>query len=362
MKLTLIGTEKRDYRSDGITLLRGIACIYVFCCHLFGGWSDYVGWISDIAKGMTKFTQPVPETNIGVIFFIVLSGYCIQRKGIDWHSKSEILGYYKKRLVRILPVLLASILLGIVLWYVSFDKEFTSRLTMTHRISTIQILMKVTGINAIMPFGYFGTYLGNAALVTVAVELYLYLIYPFVLFLDEAHPFLWKVIFFVIWAAVLLSVVHYGKVNWWENICLINFIPMWYLGGCANHHNVRRIWLVPLIITYGLLFIPYRNSMINSEIGLLLLSELRKYIIVLVFIVCIECMDKKESINMMTFGIYDIGKISYSLYAVHAPIIIFLIGARVDLISVIVLTVAVGVIWYEIFEVRISKLITRRGL
>ena len=90
---------------EHIQLLRALACIGVFITHLAPrlGATGKAAWLAN-------------QGAAGVYLFFVLSGYlaCCDRK-LPTAGKKELLTYYKKRLVRILPLYYAVILYNILL-------------------------------------------------------------------------------------------------------------------------------------------------------------------------------------------------------------------------------------------------------
>ena len=90
---------------EHIQLLRALACIGVFITHLAPrlGAAGKAAWLAN-------------QGAAGVYLFFVLSGYlaCCDRK-LPTAGKKELLTYYKKRLVRILPLYYGVILYNILL-------------------------------------------------------------------------------------------------------------------------------------------------------------------------------------------------------------------------------------------------------
>ena len=90
---------------EHIQLLRALACIGVFITHLAPrlGATGKAAWLAN-------------QGAAGVYLFFVLSGYlaCCDRK-LPTAGKKELLTYYKKRLVRILPLYYGVILYNILL-------------------------------------------------------------------------------------------------------------------------------------------------------------------------------------------------------------------------------------------------------
>lgn len=142
------GTKKQTFHSDNITILRGIACLYIFFCH-FLAWENYVGNESivwNVFCILTKITQPKGETNIGVILFVVLSGYCIHRNN---SLKNGIVSFYLKRFIRVYPVFFIATFLGIVLMLLSHNYELTCTLTESkiYYINFKSVFLRITGLN-----------------------------------------------------------------------------------------------------------------------------------------------------------------------------------------------------------------------
>ena len=90
---------------EHIQLLRALACIGVFITHL-----------APRLEATGKAAWLANQGAAGVYLFFVLSGYlaCCDRK-LPTAGKKELLTYYKKRLVRILPLYYGVILYNILL-------------------------------------------------------------------------------------------------------------------------------------------------------------------------------------------------------------------------------------------------------
>lgn len=97
--------EEYETKYEHIQLLRALACIGVFITHLAPrlGATGKAAWLAN-------------QGAAGVYLFFVLSGYlaCCDRK-LPTAGKKELLTYYKKRLVRILPLYYGVILYNILL-------------------------------------------------------------------------------------------------------------------------------------------------------------------------------------------------------------------------------------------------------
>lgn len=358
MNFSLIDTQIRKYRSERLDLIRGIACLYIIAGHV-AGWTGSAGWFFKFVRICTSFTQPGGETNAGVILFIVLSGYCIHRNRLECLTNKSVIDFYRKRIVRIMPLFLFGTIIGVLFWMLSFNADITSRCTATYAISLRAILLKITGINVIIPFAYSDTYLGNAPLVTVEVLLYLYAAYPLILLLEENFRRIWKVLFGLLWALVFLLSFKNGYYNWWNNACVISFLPFWYMGGVSNNHKNKGNLCAKLTISV-LLYIVLYILLISVDGGnfditiLYLIAESRKLIMGFIFANIIEFFDVEKPVKIMTFGLKDIGSISFSLYAVHAPVAIFFIAAGADVMTVLIGIFLSGTVCYILVEKKLS--------
>ena len=363
MNLSLLNSEKRTYYCEGITFLRGIACLYVICCHLFCSWYKIAtgvdSVIGKILRYMVCFTQPVSETNAGVIFFIVLSGYCIHRsRSLETLSKENIRSFYFKRTARIAPVMWGGVIIGILCYLASFNNNLTEALTATYHISFLRIVLRISGINALIPFGYERTYLGNAPLTTVLVEVYLYLLYPVILYLDSKGRIIWKIVYVILWSMSLYVVIISDNFFlWWENSAFFSFFPFWYIGALANTRNKKNsLGNCYVCLFYIILFIPFQIGISRSV--LILLSEIRKIIFAIIWARVIRWIDNNfKSICFPTFGIMDVGKISYSLYAVHGPFLIWLLGMKMDITTICFVLIILGALFYNFIEKKLCCII-----
>lgn len=358
--ITLSGTEGCTGRSTGIVFLRGIICIYIILCHI-AGWYKFsygVGMtLKKIVGIVEKITQPLSETNPGVIFFIVLSGYCIHRNLPL--KKSSTVNFIVKRICRLVPVFLAGTILGYLLWRGGTNRELVELLSSTeeYQISFKNLILRITGINAIIPFCYTSTYFGNAALCTVIVDLYLCLLYPILVKVDSL---LSKLVFVLIWMAVFVF-SSFHEFVWWNNISIVSFLPFFYLGAIENHDEIvddKRLNFVIFIVYVSTSFLF--NKGIFAPV-LRMISEIRKLLLAFLFAKLIKWTDKKRHLDdvEITFGLYDIGKISYSLYAIHGPLIIFLMQLKTDILSIVFILLFSAYIVYLLVENKLSNVMYR---
>ncbi len=53
----------------------------------------------------------------------------------------------------------------------------------------------------------------------------------------------------------------------------------------------------------------------------------------------------------------DVGKISYSLYAVHGPFLIWLLGMKMDITTICFVLIILGVLFYNFIEKKLCCII-----
>jgi peptidoglycan/LPS O-acetylase OafA/YrhL len=175
---------RRD-RSDGIDALRAIFALWVVLAHLIP-WSVFAqgpgavpGWIAALAHLVERVFQPIGELHPAVVAFIVLSGYCIHRAGLRAPGAGEITGYGIRRFFRIVPLYYLAIAAGLVGFLVASRHAAKPAIAMsgTETISGGCVAVKVLVLSAFWPPWYECSLLGNGPLVTVSVEIVLYILY-----------------------------------------------------------------------------------------------------------------------------------------------------------------------------------------
>ena len=238
----------------------------------------------------------------GVIIFVVMSGMLIEMS-----SKSTSLRiYYIKRLLRIYPVYIIALILGCV---VSENTDFL--------IPNILLLPAI--IPVYLP-------LGNEILITVTVEILIYIGYGFYRKFDKEN---------IIFVSFLLYVI---------NIFLFSYI------GAPSSWIGRNFFALLIYWNIGLYFV--RSNVKFKMLNLLLIFVLYNflasyidfpgahYIYSLVFAV-ISGLFLKNIFALKNTKKFWLGDMAYSIYALHWPLLILI--TRYDLEFPIV-TLFVGLI------------------
>ena len=85
--------------------LRGVAAIMVVCFHLFE------------AHSASRFEQIINHGYLAVDFFFLLSGFVIGFAYDDRWSKMTVTGFFKRRLLRLLPMVVMGMVIGALCFY-----------------------------------------------------------------------------------------------------------------------------------------------------------------------------------------------------------------------------------------------------
>jgi peptidoglycan/LPS O-acetylase OafA/YrhL len=313
-------------RSDGIDALRGILALWVVFTHLIPWTVKIQGPIAipaqfiQVRSELVRLFQSMGELHPAVVAFIVLSGYCIHRTGFRG-SQGDFTRYAVRRSFRIMPVFLSATALG--LFAASLGGEQYARLAGETSVDPACLTAKITGIAALVPYFHPCSYVGNAPLLTVMVEIWLYVAYAFI------FAFLvWRGHERLLWAlcagAIALSLVvaiyasHWPVVyNWWQNSSLLAYLPFWWLG---------TLFLTPAVVRHVLpigamsLLVWLWLTTLSPSYGV---SELKKLAFCGIVGAVIVWVDTERLPNLPLLSL--IGKSGYSLYAIHAPLIALLL-------------------------------------
>ncbi|HEV8680241.1 MAG TPA: acyltransferase [Stellaceae bacterium] len=351
---------RRD-RSDGIDVLRALFALWVVLAHLIP-WSVFVQgpeavpwWIARGARLVAAVFQPVGELHPAVLGFIVLSGYCIHRAGLRLPGAGAMTGYGVRRFFRIVPLYYIAIVAGLVGFALAMRQAPTAAaaLSGTQGIDLGCIAAKALVLPAFYPGVYACSFLGNAPLATVMVEIVLYLLYA-----AAFAGLVWRGRERVVWyacgglflasLAMLGQGVGGGFYGWWQNGSIFGYLPYWWLGvafvnpafsrACAG----RLWWIVIAWVALGLVLA------LTSPPAVLALAELRKLCFALGVGILIVAMDNARLAGLGPLAL--IGRAGYGLYAIHAPLTYTLAIYGLPWWAVLTTNVLAGLVIHVVIE------------
>lgn len=344
-------------RADGIDFMRAILALWVLFSHL-------LPWAT-ATTGKTNLDLPIRinnllfqsngETHPAVLGFIVLSGYCIHRNGFR-RGDANLRVFAIRRFFRIVPVYLLATIAGLLFYTISttLNPAIGHQLTGTNAISSTCLLIKITGVSVFLPSFHECSFQGNAPLTTVIVEIWLYALYAFcALFILRRKPasWFWYGLSLTCLSALLLTTLNLSSTNWWHNGSLLGFALYWWIGAAcidpqataliARHgKKLAVIWLALTAI-----FIASRLTIYHD---FFLLAELRKIIFALGFGWLTHSIDRRQ--HHIFSALAPLGHAGYSLYAIHAPLLITLLLLGFPWWLAGVCAVATGLLVHEFFE------------
>jgi peptidoglycan/LPS O-acetylase OafA/YrhL len=342
-RVALLTDPVRRDRSPGIDCLRGLFALYVLFGHLLP-WAVYVSGtttvFTHVNTWLTHVFQGHFETDPAVLGFIVLSGYCIHRNGLR-ADNFNIRAYATRRAFRIIPVYVLGCALGVVL--LAGAGPAAHDLAGTPSISLSGVLTKLTTIGAVIPSRYAPSFQGNAPLVTVAAEMWLYVFYA----LMVSRPrLLWPTVL-VLWLGGILWVSgHPQYLGWWHIGSLPGFLPYWWLG--ALFVNPDFIGRRPQVLGAAAVSWLVLSVVLDGHTGSLWIIEARKLMLATLIGGAIVLLDGVQH-RVLAAGSL-IGRAGYSVYALHAPIIIFLLVAGVPWTLCAAIAVAVALVTFVVYE------------
>jgi peptidoglycan/LPS O-acetylase OafA/YrhL len=278
----LCGTAEHFGRSHGIDALRGIFAIWVLMTHIIA-WTDGSVWMPiDLTfRGLGWIFQSEGEIHPAVLGFIVLSGYCIHRKGLRT-DRLEIVPFAARRCFRILPVYVVASVVGIVAFYAD-DKSPVFSMATEVRAECLAAKFFFYSTPAFHPCSV----VGNAPLATVTVEIVLYVLYGLFFWLfvwRNSEDWIW-ILCGLSWIATLISAGfasrYPAEYNWWQNASIYGFLPYWWLGAAFINPAIAaamRRFLLPLLLSWATLTAAVVLVEPNAFVG-----EIRK----LIFACCI---------------------------------------------------------------------------
>lgn len=349
-------------RSASIDLLRLVLAIWVLFAH-FVPWLELANESTTLANKTFKLLiyifQTNYETHPAVIMFIVLSGYCINKRFSFNYESLNSAKYFKRRAYRIYPVYVLSILIGIFCFSIAlnFNEFITKSLSGTQGFSLKSIIYRVVCLSSIFPGIHSKTSIGNAPLDTVAAEIWLYTFFPVIIY--SINKLGIKRTFITvgsIWFSLLVYVsIKKQYIGWWHNSSFIAFLPYWYIGAISTTDTYQKFLLRNIkIIFLGLLLVSL--LLLIKAIAFLPIIEIKKILFAILASYIIIKLSNYTMYNKVLLAISNTGKAGYTIYAIHAPVLYTGIVINIPSYFIILSLSVLSLLIYKIFEKPIDDL------
>jgi peptidoglycan/LPS O-acetylase OafA/YrhL len=301
----------RDYRID---YLRGLFALSVVISHASASYTMPNAVLNYYGQFLIHSTLVHP----GVVGFIVLSGFCIHYATVNM-GNFDIRIYGLRRAIRILPIFWFAVILGIL-------SLICTRSTSINSLNIFDIIARISLIAPLLPIN---APLGNSPLDTVVIEAWLYVVYPILYFLFKFKPFHFVVIILLCAACPpVLTLNNFDRA--WSFTNLIAFLPFWWIGAIAADIKIdggniitkysailmNKIhllyYLYFMILVTFIIFIIDRYTVVGAA-----LRYLFQFILAIGVAKLLTTTSKVRNISIFS----SFGLISYSLYAVHMPVL-----------------------------------------
>ena len=268
------GSVIKNERIQCLEAIRGFAAISVLLSHWIlwsqiGVASQSVG--DKLLHFLAEFVyfpfQAPHGIHPGVVIFIVLSGFSIHMPLVRDPSKGKCSLFWRefaiKRITRIAPAYWVSILLGLCIFLLSRQNIYDSYPLIVQDINNDapSIIKSVVGfffLQGIIPIK--GATIGNGILSIVAVEMAIYLLYPFSLKVKRHLG--WKGIIllalFFYFIAVGLWLLGVDKVS--VGVSVWTLYSYWIIGAYVAEKAIlqkNKLGLLPLTILITLYWLVY---------------------------------------------------------------------------------------------------------
>jgi len=338
---------KNDRYNPSLALLRTLLAMYVVLFHLIPRYAFYGHDVQVplmLEFGLLRLLQSSAETNPAVLAFITLSGYCIHRNGLR-HSDYNVRAFVLRRAFRIMPLLVIGTLLGWLVFAALNDDLRIIAITNTANISLSAAIYKLSGLFAFIPYQFEQLlHQANSPLITCIVELWLYAFY--ILAMPLMQRMGQKLFMVLLLAITVLGAIAYNLwpaiTSWWHNGSFFGFVLYWWLGALAVDPGNK---LFKPLIAYLLAFIAL-TVVLTMWPNILLLVEIRKILLALLVAILLR---KTETLNLRGVN-YSMFNASFSLYALHMPLICLALYFGLNLYVALLLIMLVAYISYVCIE------------
>ena len=361
-------------KSSSLEGLRFFLAIWVFFAHLVP-WHNYstgtpptsrTGFY-DFFQTLAQVTQPKSSLHPAVIGFLVLSGYVI---GVGFDQKTHIRLKYKfvaswliRRGFRILPVYLLSVLLGALI-YVLLKGTNEQSLTGTQILSYPCLLAKSFSISSFYPAAYPNcAFQGNAPLVTTAAEIGLYFVFVISMVgIISGFSKLFATLLPLFWLVGNLIVAFNSTkpslLEWWTHASAVNYFLPWFAGMTLAFFEKREntSYLKMLQRNFGIaVFVLGTTYFLRSNYSIdFYVRQLMLVFWTVVFYFILKVFPKRVTRFQRQLNFF--GGISYAIYAVHAPLAIYLLFKEFNFISIICIVLLICLLIYFFYEKPIRRL------
>ncbi|MBO5974299.1 MAG: acyltransferase [Paludibacteraceae bacterium] len=310
--------------------LRGVAAILVLIYHIFEGFA-FAESVNGDGNGIITTLN---HGHIAVDFFFILSGFVISYAYDDRWAKMNLGEFFKRRLIRLHPMLVAGAVIGAIAFFAIGCKTWSGGVTPTGWVITAMLLTmfmipaipgspyEVRGNGEMFPlngpmWSLFFEYIGNIVYALIIRRLSTKVLTILTILLGIAHAY-----FFVGDVSDYDSVGvgwTIDNVNFWGGFVrmLFPFSVGMLLSRTFKPRKVKGSFWICSLMLITIFSVPYITKI--SNISLNSLYEVICIAIIFPFIVWLGACGQNEHLYTERLNKL-LGDISYPLYIVHYPI------------------------------------------
>lgn len=327
-----------------LNTLRGIAAIIVFVTHF----SDTTNWLGGMLGGGSGA--------YGVMLFFLLSGFLMSLLYLDKElSKSHLINYFVARVARVIPLYLAIV--------------FCSYYLTTTGSNSLYYIPDLNALVAHLLFIY-----GDSVLWSIPPEVIFY--FAFVLLWSFSPRKRGYIYLSMVATMVLLFFTNfpriYGDINGvpYNAFTILRSLPFFFVGVIFGMHYktlkipkyLKKHWFVLALCLIPAMY-PELSPISSDAKHKMWLSYEVLLVMSSVFFCVVFLVPDNNILLANKLGDF-LGKISYSLYLLHLPIIIKVeqlnLAIELKLLLSLMLSILLAYLSYRYFERPVAKLI--RGL
>ena len=346
----------KDRQLDRIKVIDGLRFVAIFLVFIQHVQHKYIEQFP--AYEMNVLQEINSKLAVGVELFFLISGFviCLQLNQINKFDLNQILNFYGKRISRIWPPYLISLILGSVLltWYSSIKiNEIFEHLL----VSSVLIHNLIYGYGSII----------NPVAWSLEIEIQFYIIAPLIFIISNKFPESYKKYIFIsfgILGYILFLIIK--KILPDTPIFILLYLPYFMAGAIICQMYLKKLLIqatkFDFLSIFFILIIP-----------ILFWLDIRFKVIIISQILCIlvYCILRSAYFKYILENTYIafIGLISYSLYLIHNLILYFfgekimeiikIHNSKVDFLEyflvMIIIIFPISILFYKKIEIRNRK-------
>lgn len=294
-----------------LDLVRALAAVYVVVHHVVVN--------SDLSGPVTYLFRFGQEA---VVVFFLLSGFLIFASE-QTRIRTDVRGYYLRRVRRIYPLLLAAMAVTAAVAWMNglLAQDFKT-------VDLVLNLLSVQDVSALKPGVIVDPFLGNSPLWSLSYEMFFYLVFPLVMIARRVSSR------FVLTLVGAVSIVGYGTFLLVPNhfSLVAGYLLVWWAGAViADLYRSNKLTfgqLLPLLGWLGALCAVAGAGVVlfgRSDVGVFPMLPLRHFAFALVCVAfcgtALAAVLVRSAQRLARPAAY-VASISYGLYVLHYPLLI----------------------------------------